>query len=146
MTVTGVSEDSFVYTYPEKEVPVYCLHKRMGNLLSLRDYNTPIYVERTDCVVPMKHLIYENSDGVSLGLRCTVDCVVSLWSKDDDIYTEEVSQLKIGDVLYTLPRLYPNNRFKLKSIMDTRQDDMIYTFEAEENAVVVNGILLSILS
>src|SRR5699024_3588441 len=102
--------------------------------------------ERTDWVVPMKHLIYENSDGVSLGLRCTVDCVVSLWSKDDDIYTKEVSQLKIGDVLYTLPRLYPNNRFKLKSIMDTRQDDMIYTFEAEENDVVVNGILLSILS
>ena len=142
MKLTGVAENAVIYTYQENEVPVYCYNKRIANILSLKGYS-PIYIENTDCVLPMKHLVYENSDKVSLGLRCTVDCKISIL-EDGEIITKEVSELKIGDIVYCAPTLYDNNLFKLRSIMDTKQDDMVYTFEAGENAVVVNGLILSI--
>ena len=129
MKLTGVAEDAVIYTYQENEVPVYCYNKRIANILSLKGYS-PIYIENIDCVLPMKHLVYENSDKVSLGLRCTVDCKISI--------------LEDGDIVYCAPTLYDNNLFKLRSIMDTKQDDMVYTFEADENAVVINGLILSI--
>lgn len=142
MKFTGVSCESMIYTYHGNEVPVYCYNKRIVSVLTIRNYSS-IYIERVDCVIPMKHLVYENSDGISLGIRCTEDCKISIL-EDDDIITREVSELKIGDIVYCAPVLYENNLFKIRSIRNTNQDNTVYTFDANENAIVVNGLILSI--
>ena len=54
MKLTGVAEDAVIYTYQENEVPVYCYNKRIANILSLKGYS-PIYIENTDCVLPVSY-------------------------------------------------------------------------------------------
>ena len=139
----GVSEDSNVYIKNNSEfskVPIRIFNKT-DTLISTLEGQSTVYINRASIRKPMKMITYTNSDGLTLGLRCTDNCKFMVCT-DLDSMNEEVlpiSKIRVGNYLYSNPDIFENNLFRVDSIIDIEPEDHIYEF-LNAKSVIVNGI------
>lgn len=142
--IFGISQDAFIYdadTY--KKIPIYMTSKTYVNpLCCISQGGILSFKKIDDNTTPMKHVVYENDNGLLLGVRVTEDTNVLVFD-NEQIYHKKVKDLKIGDILYSNSGLFESNKFKVQSVRNTDLDSIVYTISNDNikpQFVIVNGI------
>lgn len=142
--IFGVSQDAFIYdanTYTK--IPIYMTSKMYVNPLCCISQGGILSFKKIDNnTTPMKHIVYENGNGLLLGIRLTEDTNV-LVSSNEQICHKKVKDLSIGDILYSNSDLFESNKFEVQSVRNTDLDSIVYTISNDNikpQFIIVNGI------